>query len=98
MICLDRRNHVIGIVDISTGGITGTHVDVRVVYAGALKANVSSIIVAHNHPSGNLKPSQQDLKLIGRLKKAGEILDITVLDHLIITSEGYLSLADEVLL
>lgn len=92
---LNRGNHVIGIVDISTGGIAGTLVDVRVVFAGALKANATSIIVAHNHPSGNLKPSHQDTELTKRLKNAGDILDIKVQDHLIITSEGYYSFADE---
>ncbi|MFC0263706.1 MULTISPECIES: JAB domain-containing protein [Cyclobacteriaceae] len=95
---LNRGNHVIGIVDISTGGIAGTYVDIRVVYAGALKANACAIIVAHNHPSGVLKASEQDKTLTRELKKAGEILKIQLLDHLIVTSEGYFSFRDEGLL
>ncbi|MEP1088659.1 MAG: JAB domain-containing protein, partial [Algoriphagus sp.] len=85
----------LGIVNISSGGTAGTVVDVKLVYAAAIKANSSSVILAHCHPSGNLLPSEQDKRLTQRIKKAGEILDIPVLDHLIMTAEGYYSFADE---
>jgi len=92
---LSRANRVLGIVNISSGGTAGTVVDVKLVLAAALKSNSSSIVLAHNHPSGNLMPSEQDRKLTSRLKDAGRILDIPVLDHLIVTAEGYYSFADE---
>ncbi|SFU20512.1 DNA repair protein RadC [Algoriphagus locisalis] len=92
---LSRANLVLGIVNISSGGTAGTVVDVKLVYAAAIKANSSSVILAHCHPSGNLLPSEQDKRLTQRIKKAGEILDIPVLDHLIMTAEGYYSFADE---
>lgn len=70
----------------------------KVIFQVALKANASSIILCHNHPSGNLKPSENDISLTKKLKNAGNFLDLTVLDHLIITSESYYSFADENLL
>ncbi|WP_026953601.1 JAB domain-containing protein [Algoriphagus vanfongensis] len=92
---LSRANRVIGIVNISSGGTAGTVVDVKLVLTAALKSNSSSMILAHNHPSGNLIPSEPDKRLTARIKEAGRILDIPVLDHLIITAEGYYSFADE---
>ncbi|WP_339867051.1 JAB domain-containing protein [uncultured Algoriphagus sp.] len=92
---LSRANRVLGIVTISSGGTAGTVVDVKLVYAAAIKANASSVILAHNHPSGNLQPSEQDKRLTQRVKEAGRILDIPVLDHVIMTAEGYYSFADE---
>jgi DNA repair protein RadC len=92
---LSRANRVLGIVTISSGGTAGTVVDVKLVYAAAIKANASSVILAHNHPSGNLLPSEQDKRLTQRIKQAGNILDIPVLDHMIMTVEGYYSFADE---
>ena len=92
---LNRANKVIGIFLVSVGGFAGTICDPKVVFQAALKANASSIILAHNHPSGNLKPSDADLQLTEKLKKGGLLLDIAVLDHLILTEEAYLSLADE---
>jgi DNA repair protein RadC len=92
---LNRAGRVLGVVDVSTGGVSGTHVDVKVIFSAALKGNASSIILAHNHPSGNLKPSQADLELTKKISRAGEILDIRVNDHLIITSEGFYAFADE---
>lgn len=91
----NRANKVMGVVEISSGGISGTTADPKLIFATALKACASGIILAHNHPSGNLKPSQSDLDLTRKLKEAGKLLDIQVLDHLIITSEGYMSFADE---
>ncbi len=92
---LSRANRVLGIVTISSGGTAGTVVDVKLIYAAAIKANASSVILAHNHPSGNLLPSEQDKRLTQRVKEAGRILDIPVLDHVIMTADGYYSFADE---
>lgn len=92
---LNRMNKVLGIFLVSIGGVAGTVCDPKVVFQVALKSNASSIILAHNHPSGNLNPSDADLKLTEKLKKGGELLDIAVLDHLILTEEAYVSLADE---
>ena len=92
---LSRANRVLGIVTISSGGTAGTVVDVKLVYVAAIKANASSVILAHNHPSGNLLPSEQDKRLTQRVKEAGRILDIPVLDHVIMTADGYYSFADE---
>jgi len=95
---LNRANRVIGVMDVSTGGMAGTLADPKVIFAAALKCSSSGIILAHNHPSGNLKPSQADINLTRKLKDGGALLDIAILDHLIITAEGYFSFADEGLL
>lgn len=95
---LNRSNKVLGIYEVSSGGISGTVADPRVIFAAALKANCSSIMLSHNHPSGNLKPSRQDEMLTQKIKQGGELLEIKLLDHLIVTSEGYYSFANEGLL
>ena len=95
ILLLNRANKALGYSKISIGGIAGTVVDTKVVFQTALKANASSIILCHNHPSGNLKPSDADIKLTRIIKEAGKIMDINLLDHLIITDEGYYSFADE---
>ncbi len=95
ILLLNRANRVLGIVDISKGGVAGTVVDAKLIFGAALKANASSIILAHNHPSTNLKPSQADIDITRKLKKGGELLDVTVLDHLILTKYSYYSFADE---
>jgi DNA repair protein RadC len=95
IVLLNRANKVLGISEISTGGFAGTIADPKVIFITALKAGASSIILSHNHPSGNLKPSQADLNLTKKIKSGGELLDIAVLDHLIITADSYLSFADE---
>jgi DNA repair protein RadC len=95
VILLNRANLVLGVVEISKGGTAGTVVDPKLVFAAALKANSSSMILAHNHPSGNLQPSAQDLKLTQRLAEVGRLLDLMVLDHIIVSNEGYYSFADE---
>ena len=77
------------------GGITGTVIDVRVVLKMAIEKNAVSLIFAHNHPSGNLEPSEADRKITKQIKDAGAIMDIPLLDHLIITQSGYFSFADE---
>lgn len=94
ILLLNRANRVLGIVNISTGGVTGTVADPKIIFSSALKANACSIILAHNHPSGNLKPSEADIKLTTRMKQAGQLLDISVLDHIILTSDQYFSMAD----
>lgn len=98
VLLLNRANKVIGIYSLASGGTAGVAADPKLIFAAALKSNSASIIVSHNHPSGNLKPSHCDLALTSKLRQAGEVLDIPVLDHLIISAEGYLSLADEGLL
>jgi DNA repair protein RadC len=93
---LNNSNKVKGIFEVSTGGITGTLVDVRILFAVILKSLTTSIILAHNHPSGNLKPSEADKQLTNKIKNAGEFLDIKLLDHIIIIPDGeYFSFADE---
>ena len=95
IIALNNRNKVLGSYKISSGSVTGTICDPRVVFQFALLSNASNIILAHNHPSGGLQPSKADIAITDKIKKAGEIMDIRLLDHIIITSEGYYSFADE---
>jgi DNA repair protein RadC len=95
LILLNRANQIIGKQRVSTGGVSGTVVDAKMVFKIALAALASSIILVHNHPSGKLEPSQQDIELTQKLKKAGTFLDIAVLDHLIIAHSGFYSFADE---
>ncbi len=92
---LNNSNKIIKSSQLSKGGITGTIVDVRLAFKEALQLGAVGIILAHNHPSGTLKPSQADIQLTKKLKSAGESLDIKVLDHLIITEKAYFSFADE---
>lgn len=93
---LNRANKVLGIINVSQGGVSGCVADPKVIYAAALKANGSALIVAHNHPSGNLTPSQADIQLTRKLKEAGQFLDLPLLDHLILTKDDrYYSFADE---
>ncbi len=95
MLMMNRQNQVLGYFMLSKGGMCGTVVDVRVVYQVALKACATGIIVAHNHPSGQLLCSDADRKVTNQIKQAGVLLDIPLLDHLIITTDSYLSMADE---
>lgn len=92
---LNNSNKIIKSAQLSKGGITGTVVDVRLAFKEALQLGAVGIILAHNHPSGTLKPSQADIQLTKKLKIAGDSLDIKVLDHLIITEKAYFSFADE---
>jgi DNA repair protein RadC len=98
IIYVNNSNKVIQTMQLSKGGITGTLVDVRLVFKNALQLGAVAIILAHNHPSGTLKPSSADINLTKKLKTGGENLDIKVLDHLIITEKSYFSFADENLL
>jgi len=93
---LNNSNKVKGIYEVSNGGITGTLVDVRIVFAVLLKSLTTAVILLHNHPSGTLKPSEADKSLTQKIIKAGALLEIKVLDHLILTPHGdYFSFADE---
>ena len=93
---LTKANQVKGLFRASKGGTCGTVVDAKIVFAAAVKAMAAAIIVAHNHPSGNLQPSQADVELTRKLKQAGEALELPVLDHLILAPYiGYYSFADE---
>ena len=99
LILLNRANRVLGIANISTGGSAGTICDPKVVFQYALKSNASSLILVHNHPSGNLKTSRADEKITEQIQKAGKLLGIQLLDHLIITPyDGCFSFMDEGLL
>lgn len=94
LMLLNRSNKVLGIAQISQGGISGTVTDVRIILQYALKANASAIVLCHNHPSGNLQPSDADIRITSKIKEAAIIHEITFLDHLIIVNEGFYSMAD----
>jgi DNA repair protein RadC len=98
VLLLNRAKRVLGIYQVSTGGATTTVADPKLIFTAALKANSCSIIISHNHPSANLRPSHADEVLTQKVKQAGQFLDIRLEDHIIITSEGYYSFADEGLL
>lgn len=95
VLLLNQFNKVLGLYEVSSGGIAGTVVDLRLIFAAALKANAVSLIMIHNHPSGQTRPSGADIQITRKVKEAGKILDVTLLDHLIITPETYYSFADE---
>lgn len=94
VVFLKRNNEVIKKEMVSKGGVSGTIVDPKIIYKRALEETATNIIVAHNHPSGQLKPSHADINLTKKLNAAGKTLDISFLDHLIITNEGFYSFAD----
>jgi len=94
----NRAQKVLGILEVSTGGVSGTVADPKVIFVAAIKAGASGFIMAHNHPSGNLTASQADIDLTRKMKEGGKFLEIQLLDHLIVTTEGYYSFADEGLL
>ena len=98
ILLLNRANNVIGMTEISSGGFAGTVVDPKLVFAIALKSCASSIILCHNHPSSNLKPSEQDIAITRKLVEAGRLLELQILDHIILTKRGYYSFGDEGLL
>ena len=95
ILLLNRANKITSRHLVSKGGQAGTIADPKIIFNIALENHAASIILAHNHPSGNLKPSQADLELTQKLRSAGQFLDIPVLDHLIIADQGFLSFADE---
>lgn len=95
LIMLDNASRLIDFKQLSTGGVTGTVVDAKMVFKMALDYGAVSIIMSHNHPSGQLKPSDQDIKITKQLVAAGKTLDIKVLDHIIVAGNSYYSFADE---
>lgn len=95
ILLLNRANHVLGWFNVSIGGVASTVVDPKVIFSVALKCNASGIILSHNHPSGNLNPSDADLNLTKKLNSGGKLLEINILDHLILTTDRYYSFADE---
>jgi len=95
LLMLNRANRVLGRYKVSQGGLSGTVIDTRIILKKALDNLASSIIVCHNHPSGNKQPSDADLKITEKLKKAAEMLEIKLLDHVIIADKSYFSFADE---
>jgi DNA repair protein RadC len=95
ILLLNRANNSIGFAKISQGGVAGTVVDVKIIAKYAVESLCSSVILAHNHPSGNLIPSEPDINITSKTKEALKFFDINVLDHIILASEGYYSFADE---
>lgn len=95
ILLLNRNNNTIGFAKISQGGVSGTVCDIKIILKYAIDTLCSSIIISHNHPSGNTQPSSQDDLITKKVKEALSIFDISLLDHIIITSESYFSYADE---
>lgn len=95
VVFMNRANKINHFQVLSSGGISHTIVDPRIIFKRALEVKATSIVLCHNHPSGNLRPSRQDEALTAKLKDAGKLLDIQVVDHLIVSDEGYYSFADE---
>jgi DNA repair protein RadC len=98
ILLLDKQNRCIGLSKISSGGISACLVDPKIVFATALKARASGLILAHNHPSGNIVPSNADQDLTGKLREGGLLLELPILDHIIVTPTNYFSFTDERLL
>lgn len=94
VLLLNNSNDVLGIYTASNGGMTGTLVDVRMILSRALVANATAMILAHNHPSGGLRPSRADEEITTKIKNAAKYLDINVLDHIIVTADAFYSFAD----
>ena len=95
VLLLNRSNAVIRKEFVSRGGVSGTVVDPKIIFKIALENLASSVILCHNHPSGNVRPSDPDISLTRKLKEAGALLEIPILDHLIVSDSGYFSFADE---
>lgn len=95
LLLLNNQNQTIGYAKISQGGITSTVVDVRIIAKYVVDSLATAVILAHNHPSGNLKPSQQDIDITNKIKSALKLFDTIVIDHLILTADSYYSFADE---
>ncbi|MEP6931680.1 MAG: JAB domain-containing protein [Flavobacterium sp.] len=94
ILLFNNSNKVLGVYEVSSGGTTATYVDLKLLFAAALKANASGLIMVHNHPSGKTLPSASDKLITKKVKEAGILLNINVVDHLIITPESYYSFAD----
>ncbi len=95
LLILNRANRVLKKELISRGGVSGTVVDTKIIFKAAVENYASSIIICHNHPSGNLKPSEADMRITKNIKEAGKLMEIPLLDHLIITENGFYSFSDE---
>ncbi len=95
LLILNRANLVIKKEMISRGGVSGTVVDTKIIFKAAIENYASSIIICHNHPSGNLKPSEADIRITKNIKEAGKLMEIPLLDHLIVAETGFYSFADE---
>ncbi len=93
VILLNRANSVLGVYNLSKGGVAGTVVDIKIIMSVALKCNASNIILVHNHPSGNMQPSEADKNITNKLNNACELLEVKLLDHLIICKDEYYSFA-----
>lgn len=98
LLCLNRSNRVLGWVKLSQGGLCNTIMDIRHIYAVALKTNACNILIAHNHPSGSTIPSENDKEITKLIKEAGRFLEVNLIDHIILTREAHYSFADEGLL
>ena len=94
LLCLNRANKVIGYYRVSVGGVSGTVCDPKVIFTIALNSGASAIVLAHNHPSGNLQPSEADKALTKKIKDLGALLEVTLIEHMILTDESYYSFAD----
>jgi DNA repair protein RadC len=95
VLCLNNASKVVGFYKLSTGGVTGTVMDPRIIFTVALNCGASGIVIAHNHPSGTLKPSQNDIDITYKIREGGKLLNIKLLDHIIVTDEGYYSFGDD---
>ena len=95
VILLNRRNHILGVAFISEGGVGNTVADPKKIFQIALKANASAIILSHNHPSGDPKPSKDDYRITKMCVDAGKLLELPVIDHVIVTKDKFFSFADE---
>jgi DNA repair protein RadC len=98
VLLINRSSRLLGIYELSSGGTNATIADPKLIFAAALKSVASGIILAHNHPSGSLSPSIKDINLTRKIKQGAALLDIEVIDHLILTKESYLSMAEKGLL
>lgn len=98
ILLLNRGNKILNSICISQGGLSGTVADPKKIFKMALEQYASSVVLCHNHPSGNIKPSESDIRLTQKLKKAGSFLDLPVIDHIILGEDSYFSFADEGLL
>ncbi len=98
VLLVNRAHRVLGQLELFTGGVSGTVADPKLIFAAAIKAAASGFIVAHNHPSGNLTASQSDIDLTKKLREGGKYLEMQLLDHIIMTTDGYFSFADQGLL
>lgn len=92
---LNRQNEILGVLKLSEGGCSGTVIDPKILMQGALLVNAQAVIISHNHPSGTLRPSEADDVLTKKIKQLGELMDLPLLDHVILTSNGYYSYSDE---